>query len=80
MKLTLISSGPAGDIHPRAMGVYNKLSGLPPVWENYFYNEFKLSYDGKKCKELELNVGKDYFNQGQDGLSPPLLSICFCLN
>ena len=53
-KVTLSSSGPAGDIHPRAMGVYNKLSGLTPVWENSVNNEIKLFYDGKKCKEKEL--------------------------
>ena len=50
-KVTLSSSGPAGDIHSRAMGVYNKLSGLTPVWENYVNNEFKLFYDGKKYRK-----------------------------
>ena len=50
-KVTLSSSGPAGDILPRAMGVYSKLSGLTPVWDNSINNEFKLFYDGKKSKE-----------------------------
>ena len=36
---------------PSAMGVYNKLLGLTPVWENSIDNEFKLFFDGKKCKE-----------------------------
>ena len=50
-KVTLSSSGPAGDIHPRAMGVYNKLSGLTLVWENSINNVIKLSFDGKNYKE-----------------------------
>ena len=55
-KVTLSSSGPAGDILPRAMGVYSKLSGLTPVWENSINNEFKLFYDGKKYEEYELHT------------------------
>ena len=50
-KVTLSSSGPAGDIHPRAMGVYSKLYGLTPLWKNSINNEFKLFYDGKKYEE-----------------------------
>ena len=50
-KVTLSSSGPAGDILPSALGVYNKLSGLTPVWENSINNEFKLFFDGKRTKK-----------------------------
>ena len=50
-KVKLSSSGQAGDILPRAMGVYSKLSGLTPVWENSLNNDFKLFYDGKKYKK-----------------------------
>ena len=49
-KVTLSSRGPAADIHPSAMGVYSKLQGLPPVWENSVNIEYKLFYDGKYIK------------------------------
>ena len=50
-KVTLSSSGAAGDTHYTAMGVYSKLSGLTPVWENSINNELKLFYDGNSYKE-----------------------------
>ena len=56
-KVTLSSRGPAADIHPSVMGVYSKLPGLPPVWENSVNNEHKLFYDGK-------NTNKAYNSSG----------------
>ena len=47
-KVTLSSSGAAGDTHYTAMGVYSKLSGLTPVWEHSLNNQHKLFYDGNK--------------------------------
>ena len=46
-RIVVRSSGPAGDSHPTAMGLYNKLPGLPPVWEHVDFRDHKLFFDGE---------------------------------
>ena len=46
-RIVVRSSGPAGDSHPTAMGLYNKLPGLPPVWEHFLFPDHKLFFDGE---------------------------------
>ena len=50
------SSGPAGDSHPNAMGLYKKLPELP-VWEHFYFTDHKLFFDGEIKK-----INQDYFN------------------
>ena len=46
-RIVVRSSGPAGDSHPTAMGLYKKLPGLPPVWEHFLFPDHKLFFDGE---------------------------------
>ena len=50
-RIVVRSSGPAGDSHPTAMGLYKKLPGLPPVWEHFLFRDHKLFFDGEKRKK-----------------------------
>ena len=50
------SSGPAGDSHPTAMGLYNKLPGLPPVWEHFYFPDHKLFFDGETKNRSQVYI------------------------
>ena len=59
-RIVVRSSGPAGDSHPTAMGLYNKLPGLPPVWEHFILRDHKLFFDGEnKSNHIEGKVRSD---------------------
>ena len=66
-KVTLSSSGAAGDTHYTAMGVYSKLSGLTPVWAHTVNNQHKLFYDGNKDTGFGKSILILHF-KARDGL------------
>ena len=45
-RIVVRSSGPAGDSHPTAMGLYKKLPGQP-VLEHFLFPDHKLFFGGE---------------------------------